>query len=125
MTAVMSFALLCLLLVCGKVLRVYVPLLQRLYLPSSVIGGVLGLILIRCCGDWLPTAWIAPWNEVPGFLINVVFASLFLGVAVPGIGRIWRIAAPQFCYGQIICLGAVCGGTGGGVAAAETTVRGS
>ena len=105
MTAVMSFALLCLLLVCGKVLRVYVPLLQRLYLPSSVIGGVLGLILIRCCGDWLPAAWIAPWNEVPGFLINVVFASLFLGVAVPGIGRIWRIAAPQFCYGQIIAWG--------------------
>ncbi len=104
-SAVMSFALLSLLLVTGKVLRVYIPLFQRLYLPSSVIGGLLGLLVIQLGGSFLPQEWYAPWQQLPGFLINVVFASLFLGVAIPGIGRIWQIAAPQFCYGQLIAWG--------------------
>lgn len=101
----MSFALLSLLLVAGKVLRVYIPLFQRLYLPSSVIGGLLGLLLIQCFGRYLPPDYFSGWNQIPGFLINIVFASLFIGVAVPPIGRIWQIAAPQFCYGQIIAWG--------------------
>lgn len=104
-SAVMSFALLSLLLVAGKVLRVYIPLFQRLYLPSSVIGGLLGLIVIQCGGKIIPPEWYAPWTQIPGFLINVVFASLFIGVTVPGIRRIWQIAAPQFCYGQVIAWG--------------------
>ena len=41
---VTSFCGLCVLLVLGKVLRTLVPLLQRLYLPASVIGGLLGLL---------------------------------------------------------------------------------
>lgn len=105
MAAVMSFALLSLLLVAGKLLRVYIPLLQRLYLPSSVIGGLLGLVVLQCFGSHIPNEWYSSWNRIPGFLINVVFASLFLGITVPRIGRIWQIAAPQFCYGQIVAWG--------------------
>ncbi len=45
MIAVQVFCLLSLLLVVGKVLRVGIPLLQKLYLPSSVIGGLAGLIV--------------------------------------------------------------------------------
>ena len=46
MTAVLSFCGLCLLLVAGKAIRVALPILQRLYLPSAMIGGALGLILL-------------------------------------------------------------------------------
>ena len=47
MVAVEVFCLLSLLLLVGKLLRVGIPLLQKLYLPSSVIGGVAGLVVIQ------------------------------------------------------------------------------
>jgi ESS family glutamate:Na+ symporter len=105
MDAVTSFCGLCLLLVIGKLLRVKIPLLQKLYLPSSVIGGIIGLILLHCCGDFIPAGWYAGWHKLPGFLINIVFAALFLGVQIPGISKIWRTAGPQLAYGQIVAWG--------------------
>jgi len=101
----MSFCGLCLLIVLGKCLRVKVRLLQKLYLPSSVIGGLLGLIILQMFGQWIPGEWTAGWNRLPGILINVVFAALFLGVAIPPISSIWRRAGPQLAYGQIVAWG--------------------
>lgn len=105
MTAVISFCGLCLLLVVGKLLRVKIPLLQRLYLPSSVIAGILGLIILTVFKGYIPSDWIAGWSKLPGFLINIVFAGLFLGVQIPGLKKIWGIAGPQLCYGQIVAWG--------------------
>ena len=48
MQAIVIFCLLSILLVLGKVIRVGIPLLQRLYLPSSVIGGFIGLAIFQC-----------------------------------------------------------------------------
>ncbi len=105
MTAVISFCGLCLLLIAGKILRMYLPLFQKLYLPSSVIAGGIGLILIALLGSKVPAEWTAGWGRLPGFLINIVFAALFLGVNTPGIRKIWNISAPQLCYGQIAAWG--------------------
>ncbi len=105
MNIIMMFCGLCLLLVVGKFLRVKIPLLQKLYLPSSVIGGILGLIILTIWGDVIPQGWYAGWSKVPGFLINIVFAALFLGVRIPGIGEIWKTAGPQLAYGQIVAWG--------------------
>lgn len=105
MTAVMSFCGLCLLLVLGKAVRTAVPLLQRLYLPASVIGGLIGLAWINTFGKNFSSDWYACWNAVPGFLINIVFASLFIGSALPHLREIWGLAAPQLCYGQLIAWG--------------------
>ncbi|MCP3967092.1 MAG: sodium:glutamate symporter [Lentisphaerae bacterium] len=105
MSAVASFCGLCLLLVIGKFLRVKIPILQRLYLPSSVVGGVVGLIILTVFKKYIPTVWYEGWNDLPGFLINIVFAGLFLGAFIPGIKKIWNIAAPQLCYGQIVAWG--------------------
>ncbi len=105
MTIVISFCGLCLLLVVGKLLRVKIKLLQRLYLPSSVIAGIIGLIIISTCKAYIPPDWFAGWSKLPGFLINIVFAGLFLGVQIPGIKKIWGIAGPQLCYGQIVAWG--------------------
>ena len=76
MAIVTSFCGLCLLLVIGKTLRVKIKVLQRLYIPSAVIGGILGLILIQLTGDTASIAWTRGWSELPGFLINIVFAGL-------------------------------------------------
>jgi glutamate:Na+ symporter, ESS family len=105
MTAVISFCGLCLLLVIGKFLRVKIRLLQKLYLPSSVIAGIIGLIILSTCKEYIPPDWVAGWSKLPGFLINIVFAGLFLGVQIPGIKKIWGIAGPQLCYGQIVAWG--------------------
>jgi len=105
MTIVLSFSSLCLLLIVGKLLRVKVRLFQKLYLPASVIGGLLGLVVLQVLGDYLPEDATAGWSRLPGFLINIVFAALFLGVAIPPLKRIWALAGPQLAYGQIVAWG--------------------
>ena len=105
MTPVTTFTALCLLLVVGKVLRVQVPALQRLYLPSSVIGGVVGLVLFTACGSLFPAELKATMAKCPGFLINVIFATIFLGAAVPKAGDVLRFALPQLTLGQILAWG--------------------
>lgn len=105
MHAVIVFALLSLLLVLGKILRIYIPILQRLYLPSSVIGGLIGLALVMLFPNLIPQDWLATMRKLPGFLINVIFATLFLGVATPRLKKVFQIAFPQLCFGQLLAWG--------------------
>ncbi len=106
MTAVMAFCGICVLLVLGKIVRSAVPALQKLYLPASVIGGVIGLILINLVGDSVSSDWYASWSSFPGFLINVVFAALFLGIETSGKTKgLWKQVAPQVCFGQMVAWG--------------------
>ena len=44
-------------------------------------------------------------KKLPGFLINVIFATLFLGVTTPKFKEIFKIALPQLCLGQIMAWG--------------------
>ncbi|HDY65794.1 MAG TPA: sodium:glutamate symporter, partial [Phycisphaerae bacterium] len=85
---------------------------QWLYLPSCVIAGLLGLAVLQLThyfgphiGWSIPPSWTAGWNKLPGLLINVVFACLFLGVKIPGFRKIWDQAAPQLAYGQVVAWG--------------------
>lgn len=105
MNAVIIFCLLSVLLVLGKLLRVALPILQRLYLPSSVVGGLVGLILISVFREYIPDNWIGGMKQLPGFLINVVFASLFLGKVTPSFKKVWNLALPQLCMGQLLAWG--------------------
>ena len=105
MTIITSFCALCLLVVLGKYLRVKLKIFHRLYLPSSVIGGIIGLIFIQVLGNQLSPVWTAGWSSLPGLLINIVFASLFLGVSIPSFSTIWKISGPQLAYGQIVAWG--------------------
>jgi ESS family glutamate:Na+ symporter len=105
MDIVTSFAGLSLLIVVGKYLRVKIKLLQRLYIPTSVIAGILGLLILQIGGNAVPSGWTAGWSQLPGFLINIVFAALFLGVTIPSLSTIWKKAGPQLGYGQIVAWG--------------------
>ena len=105
MNAVIIFTSLCLLLVIGKVLRVRIPFLQRLYLPSSVIGGLVGLAVVTALGRHAPAEITGGMRSLPGFLINVIFATLFLGAATPKLKEVVRFAFPQLCLGQIVAWG--------------------
>lgn len=105
MAPLLSFCGICVLLLTGKLLRSMFPLLQRLYFSSSVVGGLLGLAVLSLCRPLIDPVWYESWSKWPGFLINIVFAGLFLGEVTPRLRRIWHIAAPQVCYGQICAWG--------------------
>lgn len=105
MTIVVSFCGLCVLLVAGQLARAKIKLFQNLFLPSSVIAGLLGLIILQVGQTHIPAIWTAGWGKLPGFLINIVFAALFLGVKIPNMSNIWKKSAPQLAYGQIVAWG--------------------
>lgn len=113
----LSFIILCVLLAVGHILRCKVRLLQKLYLPSCVIGGIVGLIVIQIFAvlqgrselmesvNLVVSEVTAPWSKIPALLINIVFACLFLGVKLPKVSSLMKHAGPQLAYGQIVAWG--------------------
>jgi glutamate:Na+ symporter, ESS family len=115
-----SLLLLGLLLVIGKILRVKTPVLQNLFLPSSLIAGFVGLLLgpevLGVFVDFssvfspltdgiFPGQSIEVWRSLPSLMINVVFATLFLGKEIPNVKSVWKLAGPQVILGYIISFG--------------------
>jgi ESS family glutamate:Na+ symporter len=113
---VVSFAALCVLLWIGVILRMHVRLFQKLFLPAPIIAGLIGLLLVQVLQHYQAQTVIqwttAGWSKLPGFLINIVFAGLFLGVNLPNLKKVWKIAGPQLVYGQIIVWGQYAVGLG-------------
>ena len=78
---VSSFCGACLLLVLGKLTRVFCGPIQKLYLPSSVIGGVYGIIFVSAAKTsptffrYVTREWLDGWLNQASFLINIAFAS--------------------------------------------------
>ena len=112
MTAVIIFVILSVLLVAGKVLRVQLPVLQKLYLPSSIVGGPLGLVLLSAFGGRLPDGVVDEMRRMPGFLINVIFATLFLGGGMPKVKNLAASVLPQLTLAQIVVWGQYVVGVG-------------
>ena len=112
MTAIIVFCVLSILLVIGKIMRTLIPLFQRLYLPSSVIGGILGLIIFTIFGNKIPADIVSGIKSIPGFMINVIFAALFLGAVTPKFKTVFKCAFPQICMGQILAWGQYAVGLG-------------
>jgi len=111
----LSFIILCLLLGAGHLIRMKSKLMQRLYLPSSVIAGIIGLAVLQSAhysGMNVPDSFTAGWSKMPSLLINVVFACLFLGMRLPKMSTLWKRAGTQLCYGQIVAWGQYVVGVG-------------
>jgi len=116
-----AFVFIVILLLAGKLIRGKVKILQTLFLPSAIIAGALGLllgpeILGRLTGLFLSedsylanglfsTSVLDVWGQIPGLLISVVFASLFIGKSIAPPREIWRDAGPMVVHGQIIAWG--------------------
>lgn len=128
----LALLLIGLLLLCGKLIRYWAKPLRKLYLPSSIVAGVIGLLLgpqvlgaliARFSDEETALAdglWPEPvreiWSSLPGILISVVFAGLFLGKTIPGFRAIWRRAGPIVSHGQVIAWGQYVVGIGLAVA---------
>lgn len=79
---VLGFASMFLLI--GLVLRSKITVLQRFFLPASVIGGIVGLILVQIFSRIGPTAeqvadYVSVMDALPAILIVPIFASTPLG----------------------------------------------
>ncbi len=104
----LSFGFLSSILLLGVLLRKKVTLFQQLYLPASIISGLIALIIIQVLEDYHPALTrnlTLGWMDLPGLLINIVFASLFLGKKLPSIKEIWTNCSRQLAYGQIVAWG--------------------
>jgi ESS family glutamate:Na+ symporter len=108
------FAYLCIIsifLLIGKFLRVQISFFQKILLPASVIAGFIGLF----CGPSILGNIINNDNFVaileiirvgfgtlPVRLIDVVFATMFLGIALPKVGEIVHNSGPLLGYAMIV-----------------------
>ena len=94
----LALVLLGLILLVAKGIRVSTPLVQKLFLPSSIIGGAVALLLgpevLGALGERMGTDRFSEagiytpeildvWSALPGLLISVIFATLFLGSEIP------------------------------------------
>ncbi|MBM7539858.1 sodium/glutamate symporter [Amphibacillus cookii] len=116
-----SFVLIGVFLIIAKVVRLHTKWLRDLFLPSSIIAGFIALIvgpevLGRVTSQFfnetsffyhglIPEFVLEVWGTLPSLFINVVFAALFLGKAVPNLKKIWLIAGPQVVMGQTVSWG--------------------
>lgn len=120
-TVFWAFVLIAILILVGRFLRQWIGVLRSLYLPSSIVAGVVALLLgpsvlgslVKAMGDstaplaigLFPQSIRDVWSQSPSLFINVVFATLFLGEAVPQPKEIWRKASAQVAFGQILAWG--------------------
>jgi len=102
-------------LIIGKLLRMKVRWIQKLFLPSSIVGGFIllafgpGIFGAIAGGNWAEAGLYTPamlttWRALPGLLISVVFATMFLGHNIPSPRKSMKIAGPQVTLG--VALGA-------------------
>ncbi len=112
MNAIQSFCALSAFLILGKALRTFTPFFRALYLPASVIGGLVALAVVNIPGAEEHASWFTGWSALPGFLINIVFASLFIGQKFPSMAKYRRAVAEQLCFGQIMAWGMYVAGIG-------------
>lgn len=109
-----AFIVLGVFLLLGKIIRVKTGWVQKLFLPSSIVAGfimlvlgpeVLGAIATSLGYDGLSEAglftatMLEVWASLPGILISIVFATLFLGHQLPSWRRARDLAGPQLSLG--------------------------
>ena len=77
-----SLGLLGLFLIIGTFLRAKIRFFQITFIPASVIGGFLLLILGPICFNFLniPEEWLKIYSLLPGVLIVPIVASVPLGL---------------------------------------------
>ncbi|MFA1822856.1 sodium/glutamate symporter [Virgibacillus oceani] len=111
-----SIIIIGILLLVGKWIRIFTPFLQNFFIPSSMLGGIIALLLgpevlgafginVFDNGGLFPAAMTEVWSVLPELLISVIFASLFLGQTIPGIKEIWKISGPQITFAHFISWG--------------------
>ena len=94
-----DLGLISLLLLVGQILRAKVQLIQQLFIPPSLIAGLLGLAFGPNGLGWLPFS-----NELgiyAAILIAIVFAALPFSSESKPLKEVVRTAGPMWAYAQL------------------------
>ena len=75
------------LLIVGVLLRAKIALLKKIYMPASLIAGVIGVILGGNCLGVLPDEMTSTWGALPTSLIVVIFSTMLMTVDFSGVGN--------------------------------------
>lgn len=94
-----DLGLISVLLLIGQVLRAKVKLIQKMFIPPSLIAGLLGLTLGPNGLGWLPFS--DQLGTYAGILIAVVFAALPFSSSNAPIKEIVRTTGPMWAYAQL------------------------
>ena len=86
-------------LLVGQVLRAKVKLVQKLFIPPSLIAGLLGLALGPNGLGWLPFS--GELGTYASILIAIVFAALPLSSTTAPLKEIVRTTGPMWAYAQL------------------------
>lgn len=103
------------LLLVGAVIGGYIlarlPLIRRLFIPTSLAAGLILLVLgPQIAGKYFPAVQIPSefyemWKVLPKYMITLVFAGLFLGKPLLSVKKMWHLAGPQVAFGQTMAWG--------------------
>ncbi len=97
--------------VVGGYLLARLPLIRRLFIPTSLAAGLLLLVFgPQIAGRYfpemqIPTEFYDMWKVLPKYMITLVFAGLFLGKPLLSMKKMWGLAGPQVAFGQTIAWG--------------------
>ena len=94
-----DLGLISVLLLIGQTLRAKVKLIQKMFIPPSLIAGLLGLTLGPNGLGWLPFS--DQLGTYAGILIAVVFAALPFSSSNAPIKEIVRTTGPMWAYAQL------------------------
>ncbi len=95
----------------SEVIRFFLPVLKKYHIPRAFIGGLIALILNpELLGSFSTVNLInedtlKAWSEMSLFLVNVIFACIFLGRKIPNFKKIFSLALPQAALGQTLAWG--------------------
>lgn len=100
-----SLIILAIVLLLARFIKRGSRILQKYFIPSSLVAGVGGLVLGPQLLGTITTEVTQYWAQFPKYLINIVFAGLFLGRFIPGRKEIWKQAGPMIAFGSTMAWG--------------------
>lgn len=100
-----SIIVLALILAIARFIKRGSGVLQKFFIPSALVAGVLGLLLGPQVLGTVPQELTDYWAQWPKYLITVVFAGLFLGKVIPGRKEIWKMSGPMVAFGNTLAWG--------------------
>ena len=100
-----SVVVLALVLAVARFIKRGSTVLQRFFIPSALVAGVIGLVLGPQLFDTIPKEITDYWAGWPKYLITVVFAGLFLGKVIPSRKEIWKVSGPMIAFGNTLAWG--------------------
>lgn len=105
-----------LLLFIATLIRLKVTLLRKLFIPASLLAGIIGLILGPYCLKIIPPDMMKSLGALPGQMITVVFACMLLGIkkeengskemtqdTIAGLGWLWSCSFLQVAIPSLLC----------------------